>query len=121
MYLFHILFHRIGTTKYQKILHDQNQYANCSRLIGRNALENRGVLSLSHIYNENYNTSADLLSEVFVFLFNSELSIDAKEHPLLLTEPLFTSVQNRMELAQILFETYAVPSLMICPQPALPL
>ncbi len=42
------------------------------------------------------------------------LSIEPKEHPILLTEPSLHSKEHRLKLTQHLFEKYQIPALFIC-------
>ncbi len=42
------------------------------------------------------------------------LSLEAKEHPILITEPSLHSKEHRLKLTQHLFEKYQIPALFIC-------
>jgi centractin len=89
--------------------------------IGKEALANRGVCSLKHFWTEDFELDTESITQILACIFSKELAIEPKEHQVLITEPIFNSQTNRNRLAQVLFETFNVPSLLIYPQAILPL
>ena len=50
------------------------------------------------------------MEHIFRYIFD-ELKVNPREHPVLLTEAPLNPVNNRRRLAEIMFETFSVPSL----------
>jgi len=50
------------------------------------------------------------MEHIYRYIFD-QLKVNPKEHPILLTEPPLNPVQNRQKLAEMMFETFNVPSL----------
>jgi actin-related protein len=51
----------------------------------------------------------------------NELRVDARDHPVMLTEPPFNPKKNREKMQEIMFEKYDVPALYIAIQAVLAL
>ena len=82
-------------------------------LIGSEMEQKRGSLDLKYpIQHGVVNEWADLES-IWRHIFNNELRVDPKEHPVLLTQPPLNPVENRERMVKIMFETFEVPSLYI--------
>lgn len=52
----------------------------------------------------------DQMEEIWRYIFD-ELKVNSKEHPVLLTEPPNNPIENRIKIAQRMFETFDVPCL----------
>jgi len=48
------------------------------------------------------------MEKIYSYIFE-ELKVNPKEHPLILTEPVFNPVGNRVKMAQMMFENFGVP------------
>jgi actin-related protein len=50
------------------------------------------------------------MEHIYRYIFD-QLKVNPKEHPVLLTEAPLNPIQNRRKLAEMMFETFNVPSL----------
>jgi len=66
-------------------------------------------------------TNWDYMEKIWQYTFSAELRVDPKETPVLLTEPVFNPDGNRVKMAEIMFESFHVPSMLIYAQPGLSL
>lgn len=76
---------------------------------------------MRNVYTAEDTVEADDLSDIFDCVYRHELKANAREHPLLLTEPALCSRRQKERIAQVLFETCGVPSIVFAPQPVLSL
>ena len=81
--------------------------------IGERAQELRGLLSLSHPMETGIVTSWDDMERVWLHAF-AALKAQPEQHPVLLTEAPLNPRKNRERAAEILFESFNVPSLCAC-------
>jgi actin len=89
--------------------------------VGDEAVQKRGVLKLSHpISNGNVTEWHDMI-KVWHHCFYTELLADISEQPLLITETANTTEENKLEMANILFETFNCPAVYFMPTPILAL
>jgi len=50
------------------------------------------------------------MEHIYRYIFD-ELKVNSREHPVLLTEPPLNPINNKRKLAEMMFETFNVPSL----------
>jgi actin len=48
------------------------------------------------------------MEKIYRYIFE-ELKVNPKEHPVLLTEPVHNPIQNRVKMAQMMFDNFGVP------------
>ncbi|XP_040283344.1 actin-2-like [Bufo bufo] len=89
--------------------------------IGEDAQSRRGVLTLTHPVERGMITSWDDIEKIWTHVYDQELCLKASDHPVLLTEVPFNSLQNREKMAEIMFEAFDVPGMYIALQAALTL
>jgi len=53
----------------------------------------------------------DSMEKIWGYLFKDQLSVDPSEYGIILTQPLMNSKDEKEKMAQIMFETFDVPSL----------
>ncbi|KAL9644924.1 hypothetical protein ABK040_005402 [Willaertia magna] len=83
-----------------------------SHFIGLEAQNRKGILELNHpIYRDgnvdNWNDVELLLDHIY----NFQLRINPKDHPILLTESPLNSLENRLQYIELLFEKFQTHSL----------
>lgn len=47
-------------------------------------------------------------------IYNENLRLEPKDHPVIFTEPSFHNKENRIKLTEFMFEKYGIPGLFIC-------
>lgn len=88
--------------------------------VGEEALGKSGILILKYpIIHGLFQDWGDV-EKLWRFTFD-ELKVDTAEHPILFTEPRINPKEARAKMAQIIFETFKVPSLYLEMQPVLSL
>lgn len=75
-----------------------------------------GILRLQHPIHRGVVTNWSDMVKIWHHVFRNELRVDPSEHPLLLTATAMNSRNNCEKMAQIMFETFGVPSLNIVNQ-----
>ena len=84
--------------------------------IGFEAEANRGILKLDYPI-KNYEIDDwinwDDIEKIWCHIFSNELRVAPEEHNILLTECSENQIKNRNKMAQIMFETFAIPGLYI--------
>ncbi|GJP40591.1 hypothetical protein CLOM_g254 [Closterium sp. NIES-68] len=89
-------------------------------LVGLDAKEKRGILILEHPIEQGIVTSWDGMESIWQHTFH-ELGVMVEERPVLLTEAPLNSEADREKMAQMMFETFYVPSMSVVTQAALSL
>ena len=69
---------RIGEEKYQRIVSDQEKKSK-TRFIGQKALENRSILSIAPLYQEDFYAQPDRLAEFIQHVYKNELDVNPKD------------------------------------------
>ena len=103
----------VGRPKYYRVVlghEDKNVY------IGDNAYENAEVLFLNYPIKHGVITNWDDMEILWRNIFERQLAIDTSQHPVIITEPAKNPKSNREKMAQILFESFNVPSLYVSVQ-----
>jgi actin-related protein len=77
--------------------------------IGNQALAYKNKLTISYPMEHGIVTNWDDMEKIWHYLFEKELRISSKEHPVLLTEASLNPIGNREKMTQILFEQFHVP------------
>ncbi|KAI8361122.1 actin 1 [Mortierella sp. GBAus27b] len=80
--------------------------------IGNEAQSKRGVLSLRSPIRIGTITNWDDMEKIWHHTFD-ELHVTPEEHPTLLTEAPYNSMESRKKMTQIMFETFRTPALHI--------
>lgn len=76
--------------------------------IGSDCDKYRGLVKLSYPIEHGVVQNWDNMEKIFRYIFD-ELKVNAKEHPVLLTEPVLNPIWHRIRMAQMMFENFGVP------------
>lgn len=101
----------VGRPRQSGVMIDQGQR---SAFVGDEAMQKRGALKLRSPFERGSVTDWDDLTELLRFAFQ-KLDADPTAQPVLLTEPVLDSQEDRQKLTQILFETFQVPAMYLVP------
>ena len=83
------------------------------KFFGADAEAKRGVLNVIYPINQGVITNWDEMEKIWEYCFTQELKVDPIEHRVLLTDSPINPKENREKMAQIMFENFCVPSLII--------
>ena len=72
-----------------------------SNYLGRAAQRRRSILNMSSPIERGVVTNWDDMEKIWQYVFDSELRVDPSEHPVLLTEALGNSKNNRERMTQV--------------------
>jgi len=91
--------------------------------VGNEAQEHREMLDLQHPIQGGVITDWDAMEKLWEYTFNNELQIspEANNMPVLMTDAPLNAKGNRDHMAQIMFETFKVPGFYIATQAVLSL
>jgi centractin len=90
--------------------------------VGRDADQNRGLLSLKYPISHGMIRDWGDMERVWAHVYGKQnLSVSSEEHPVLLTEAPLNPRANRERAAEAFFETFNAPALYISPQATLSL
>ena len=56
----------------------------------------------------------DAVEQVWQYALNQHLHVDVRDHPLMLSEPTFTSNSDREKMVQMMFEKFDAPAIFLC-------
>ncbi|XP_067679748.1 uncharacterized protein [Haliotis asinina] len=107
----------VGRAMYQGFLSGTQR----SAFVGRDAVSRRGILRLNYPVSHGIVLNWEDMELLWRHTFDNELHVTPEEHPVLLTEAPLNPGANREMMAQIMFETFNVPSLYLANQAALSL
>ena len=79
-------------------------------LIGEEAIAKRGLLIIRYPIEHGICVNWDDMEKLWHHAFYDQLKCAIEEHPVLMTENIFNSVNNREKMTQIMFETFNTPS-----------
>lgn len=89
------------------------------RYVGSEAIDRKGILSLSHPIQNGRIVDWDDMKSLWEFAMMDALKIIPEEHEILVCEPAMNEKDKRGLIAEIFFETFNVPALFIAKQPLL--
>ncbi|MCD6491401.1 MAG: actin, cytoplasmic 2 [Candidatus Njordarchaeia archaeon] len=110
----------VGYPKYDAVMPESETYA-LEYYVGRDAIHMRGVLQLVWPLRHGIVNDWKSWEKLIHHVFYKELRINPQEQPLLLTEAPLTPKENRIKMAEIMFETFGVPALYVGTQAILAL
>lgn len=119
----------IGEPKYQKIYVSsfgnvqENDEEKRERFVGYDCDKYMGVIKLSYPIKHGVFSNKEDIKPIFDYLYEKlEItSEDIPRHPVLIAEPLLNPTENRMKIAEILFEAFNLQALIFVSQPILSL
>ncbi|CAF4194556.1 unnamed protein product [Rotaria magnacalcarata] len=81
--------------------------------IGSEVIENKDILSIHYPIEHGIVTNWDDMEKIWHHTFYNKLRIAPEEHPFLLTEAPLNPKANREKMAQVLFEHFNVPGIIL--------
>ncbi|KAK8885783.1 hypothetical protein M9Y10_041237 [Tritrichomonas musculus] len=97
----------IGRSKYVSIV---GAPLNRNLFIGDDAWDKAEILNINYPIKHGVVTNWDDMEKIWSFTFQKELRVDPTQHPVVVIEPVKNPKSNREKMAQIMFETFNVPS-----------
>jgi len=110
------MLNAVGWPAYTDVATDGREF-----YVGYDAEVRRGVLNFTTPLRKGIVTRWDDVERVLEYVFANELRVPSDERYLLITEPQYTSNEQRGHMAEILFEKFRVPAVYLAQQPALAL
>ncbi|GFO18994.1 actin, cytoplasmic [Plakobranchus ocellatus] len=99
----------------------KHQFGESRQFVGYEAQNKKALLSLTSPVQRGIVTDWDDMRTIWEHVFKDEFTVKIGEHPVLVTDTPENPKTNREEMAQVLFETYQVPSLFVAYQAVLSL
>ncbi|CAD8176785.1 unnamed protein product [Paramecium octaurelia] len=81
--------------------------------VGDEALAKRGLLKIQSPFQNGLIKNWEDMESIWNHAFFNELRINPKDHPVLLTEPMFFQESSREKATQVFFETFNVPKFQV--------
>lgn len=107
----------VGRAKYGQIVGQSDK----DMFIGKDAIQKRGVLSLSYPVAAGVVNNWDDMTAVWEYTYNNELRIASEERPVHLSEAPMNPTKNREQMLGIFFENFCVPAFYVSIQAVLAL
>nr|AKC94919.1 putative actin-related protein [uncultured organism] len=89
--------------------------------IGEEALHLKDSLNFFYPIEKGIITDSEVMEKIWHYAFYTDLRIDPRDHPLLLTEPTLNPRSNKEIMTEVMFETFHVPALYIADESLLSL
>ena len=83
------------------------------RYVGDEAQSKRGILDLNRPLKKGLIQNWEEIEKIYHHIFYNELKVAPEEHPLLLSESALNLKKDREKLAQIMFEKFDTPALLL--------
>lgn len=74
---------------------------------------------LNPINNNGYIDNLELFEMLLNNVYSKSFKVDSRDHPILFSEPAIHNKNNRMNLAQLMFEKFDVPAMFVAKSPVL--
>lgn len=100
----------VGTPRYQGIMVGMGQR---DSYVGHEAQSKSGILNITTPIRHGCVTDWPAMEKIWSHAFYHELGVTPEDQPVLVTEAPFTPKADRERMAQTMFETFNVPSLLI--------
>eukprot|EP01106_Pelomyxa_sp_JSP_P014819 TRINITY_DN4856_c1_g1_i1.p1 TRINITY_DN4856_c1_g1~~TRINITY_DN4856_c1_g1_i1.p1 ORF type:complete len:365 (+),score=92.69 TRINITY_DN4856_c1_g1_i1:101-1096(+) len=84
--------------------------------VGNEASAKRGILALRYPITHGVVTDWENMEALWAHTFQNELRVDARCHPIFMTEPAMNPRENRNKMAHLMFEKFEVPGLFVSVQ-----
>jgi actin-related protein len=110
------ILNAVGWPAFADVSHDGREF-----YVGYDAELRRGVLNFTTPVRKGIVTRWDDVERVLEHTFSNELRVPSHEHAVLITEPVYTSNEQRSRMAELLFEKFRVSAIYLAQQPALAL
>nr|XP_054762849.1 uncharacterized protein LOC129269384 [Lytechinus pictus] len=108
----------VGKPRHQGVMVGMGQK---SCYVGDEAHSKRGILTLNLPMEHGVITNWENMEEIWRHIFSNQLQVEPENHPVLVTECPLNPKAIREKVAQVMFETFNVPSLYLAMQPELSL
>ena len=110
----------VGYPKYDVVMPEAETYA-MEFYVGREAVHMRGVMRLVWPIRHGIITDWRSWEKIIHHVYYKELRVNPQDQPLLVTEAPLAPRENRIKMAEILFESFGVPALYVATQAILAL
>ncbi|KCV69980.1 hypothetical protein H696_03445 [Fonticula alba] len=101
----------IGHTKYQKVMSGGDFEP--GRMIGNSLQEYRGLFRTTSPIKNGLIENWEDMEALWNHLYSQHLKVSSEDHPVLITDAALSPHKQRLQIAQVLFESYNVPALSI--------
>lgn len=102
----------VGTPKHEAAMPEEESYLK-EYYVGKDATNMRGVLRLNWPVEHGIIEDWDAWEKLMSYTYYNALGVHPDERPVLLTEAPYSPRRNREQMAEIMFETFNVPSLYV--------
>ena len=83
-------------------------------LVGRSQLYRRDHMQISQPLRHGLVQDWDAVEQIWDYALRQHLRVDARDHPLLLSEPTFQPHADREKMLQMMFERFEAPATFLC-------
>jgi hypothetical protein len=90
---------------------DEEKYYGQEYLFGQEIEDNRDLLYLKYPIQRGFVKDIDNLEKIYNHIFQNEIRVDPVEHNIMITGIPMNSKENRVNIGQLIFETFNAPAL----------